>query len=140
MDFKFFSDNLDSLNKMNKFANFPSSKLSAEPSFSGSLSALPVESNSNNFLVNNYFSHLSNSVFDPKSPNYAWRFIPAEPLSKVTVPIDDNGVSVRFNQFKPSKMTGAENVENLREAINDDWEELNSDVWVQSLKTFKFSF
>lgn len=132
MDFKFFSENFDSLN-MNKFMNFPSSKLNIEPTFSGAFSALPSESNSNNLLVNNYFSNLSNSVFDPKSPNYAWRFIPAEPLSKVTVPIDDNGSSVRFNQFRPSKMTEVENVENLRGAINDDWEELNSDVWVQSL-------
>lgn len=114
--------------------NFPSGKrVNVEPTFPSALSALPVESNSSNLLVNNYFSHLSNSVFDPKSPNYAWRFIPAEPLSKVTVPIDDNGSSVRFNQFRPSKMSDVENVENLRGAINNDWEELNSDVWVHFL-------
>ncbi len=69
-------------------------------------------------------------MFDPLSPNYAWRFIPAEPLSKVTVPIDNTGSSVNFNQFRPSKMTNFEHVEVLRREINNDWDELNADIWV----------
>lgn len=128
MDFNLFPSSTDSL-VAHKFKSFSRSTINGEPPFPA-LAALPIEANSDNLSsVNNYFSHLSNSVFDPLSPNYAWRFIPAEPLSKVTVPIDNTGSSVNFNQFRPSKMTNFEHVEVLRREINNDWDELNADIW-----------
>lgn len=78
--------------------------------------------------ISRYFVHLNQTVFDRSSMNYAWRFIPPNPISKVLVPIDDIGSTIKFTQFKPSFIK-SDYIGQLKMDINHDWDELNNEIW-----------
>lgn len=134
MDINFLLEPFD----MQQFKYYPAGELPLKPMFPSN-PVQPVEPNSYNLAsINSYFSNLSASVFDPNSPIYAWRQFPAEPKSRVTVPIDDNGATINFNQFKPSKMVD-DRMDELRKDINSDWNELNEDIWVLLFFNFRLN-
>lgn len=87
-----------------------------------------------------YFSHFSESIFDPSHPNYAWKYRPLQTVSNIFVPIDDNGATIKFTQFRPSKDKPLINYnDELRRQINLDWDELNCEIWVFYLPIYNFN-
>jgi len=115
---------------MDRFQFQPIGNRAFEPNFRRSY-ALSVQPNMSSMAasINSYFAYLTDEVFDPMSPCYAWRHIPSMPKTKVSVPIDDNGATIKFTQFKPSKLS-VDSFDDLKVAINRDWHELNYEIWV----------
>lgn len=75
------------------------------------------------------FPNVTKNILDPDSPNYAWRWMPSEPIKAVSVPIDNYGSFANFKQFIPSKWRES-HVDQLLKRWHMDWDKLNQEIWV----------
>lgn len=85
--------------------------------------------------VESKYPNVTKNILDPESPNYAWRWMPSEPIKAVSVPIDNRGSVANFKQFIPSKWRESR-VDQLLKCWHSDWDELNQEISVNIVFVF----